>query len=220
VAPDWANIRLRVLFAGVLENIADSREHAHDHPRAQTLLNEAISLRREAFATNSTAAGCECDIAGDLGMLGSIAGDQQEWANAKDFYERDIAIRRKLMHDDPNDRQDQTELVETLGQLSYYLLFLHDWAGARAAADEALTLDPTRVWIATNAAHARMFNGDTAAAREIYLQHRGMQLGAMGSWEQNVLNDYVEFRKVGMNNPLMDEVTKAFADTGAVRSTQ
>jgi hypothetical protein len=60
-----------------------------------------------------------------------------------------------------------------------------------------------------------MFGGREGEARAIYLRYRGRKIVQNGkSWEENVLEDFVEMRKAGLTHALMDEIEKTFASKG------
>ena len=72
-------------------------------------------------------------------------------------------------------RQDPTAkaaLVNALGENSFYLLFNRRAEEAAARAEEALSLDPSAVWIETNRAHAYLFLGRYEQAKAIYLENK------------------------------------------------
>jgi hypothetical protein len=60
-----------------------------------------------------------------------------------------------------------------------------------------------------------MFLGRHDDARALYLKYRA-EKNVQGdkSWETIILEDFVDLRKNGFQNPLMDEVEKAFAARG------
>jgi hypothetical protein len=83
------------------------------------------------------------------------------------------------------------------------------------AADQAISLAPNKTWLYTNRAHALMFAGSTEEARSLYLKYRGKKDVWNGkSWETAILEDFAEFRKAGLTNPLMDEIEKLFTSAG------
>jgi hypothetical protein len=52
----------------------------------------------------------------------------------------------------------------------------------------------------------------TDEARAIYLGHRGEMVGEQQTWEARILGDFDEFGKAGLTDPLIDEITAAFAE--------
>jgi hypothetical protein len=49
-----------------------------------------------------------------------------------------------------------------------------------------------------------MFLERTEEARDIYIIFRGQKSHGDKSWEAEVLEDFADFRKHGLSNPLMD----------------
>jgi hypothetical protein len=89
-------------------------------------------------------------------------------------------------------------------------LFARDFARALAASERAHLLAPDHLAIETNHAHALMFLGRTAEARKLYLQHRNDTVSQNDKpWRQVIAEDFAEFRKAGLDNPLMGEIESA-----------
>jgi hypothetical protein len=60
-----------------------------------------------------------------------------------------------------------------------------------------------------------MFLAHTDEARALYLKYRGKKDVQDGkSWIALILEDFAEFRKAGLGNPLMDEIEKSFGSAG------
>jgi predicted Zn-dependent protease len=86
---------------------------------------------------------------------------------------------------------------------------------ALEAADQAISLVPNLIWLYENRAYALMFAGRTDEARQLYLKYRDQKDVANGkSWETTVLEDFAQFRKAALNDPLMDEIEKLFTSAG------
>ena len=99
--------------------------------------------------------------------------------------------------------------------MAFYLLLAHDFTDALQAADQTISLAPAEIWLYTNRAHALMFLGRTNEARMLYLKYRGEKNVHDGKpWPTVILEDFTEFRKAGLSNPLMDEIDKEFTSAG------
>ena len=74
-------------------------------------------------------------------------------------------------------------------------------------------LDPDLLWLETNHAHALMFLNRTDEARALYLSHKDEPVhdNDNKTWRQVIAEDFAEFRKVGLVNPLMEEIESALA---------
>jgi len=95
------------------------------------------------------------------------------------------------------------------------LRFTRQYEKALSLSDEAIGIAPDKLWLYTNRADALMLLGRNGEARTLYLAHRGQQLGDGRGWEQTVLETFDELRKIGVVNPLMDEIRDAFAKPAA-----
>jgi tetratricopeptide (TPR) repeat protein len=106
-------------------------------------------------------------------------------------------------------------VIESIGGVAYYFVLARDFTKALAAADQAISLAPDKMWLYTNRAHALMFLGRIDEARALYLKYRGQKDVQDGkSWEAVVLEDFADLRKAGLTNPLMDEIEKQFKSEG------
>ena len=93
-----------------------------------------------------------------------------------------------------------------LGAVSYRLLFVNRSTAALAAAKEALSLDPSPVWIETNRARALLFLGRFHEAEAVYLEHKDKPLSDTRNVVQAVKADFVEFRKFGIDTLEMKRI--------------
>jgi tetratricopeptide (TPR) repeat protein len=106
---------------------------------------------------------------------------------------------------------NKSDLAKALGAVSYKLLFVRRSTDALAAATEALSLDPSAVWIETNRAHALLFLGRFDEARAVYLEHQDQPLSDTRNFAQAVRADFVEFRKFGIDTPEMKRIEVVLA---------
>jgi hypothetical protein len=99
--------------------------------------------------------------------------------------------------------------------LSCSVVWVSNFVTALEAADQTISLAPDEIWVYTNRAHALMFLGHLEEARQLYLKYRGTKdIGGGKSWETAILEDFTEFRKAGLTDPLMDEIEKLFTSAG------
>jgi len=103
--------------------------------------------------------------------------------------------------------------AEELGNVSRAALFAHDFERALDAAERAHSLDPAKLWLETNDAHALMFLDRTAEARALYFSHKDEPVpeGADKPWREVIAEDFAEFRRAGLVKSLMEEVETAWA---------
>jgi tetratricopeptide (TPR) repeat protein len=107
---------------------------------------------------------------------------------------------------------DNSALADALGESSWYSLFVRDFRAAETSARRALDLDKNQTWIASNLAHALMFEGRLAEADAIYEAHRGERASQSNNrpWETAVAEDFAKLRNAGLDHPHMDEVLARF----------
>jgi hypothetical protein len=81
----------------------------------------------------------------------------------------------------------------------------------RDDAQEALTLDPTALCIATNEAHALLFLGRFDEAKAIYLDNKDKPLGGGETFGDDVRDDFALFRKAGIDTSDMAKIEALLA---------
>lgn len=127
------------------------------------------------------------------------------WKEAVDAQKIYIAtLQRRPNHD----HQWATTMSGADVALAFYQLFARDFAGALAASDEALRLDPKSLIAQTNRAHALLFLGRTKEAEAIYLGHRGETVftNSDEKWEPAILGDFDDLEKAGLTNPEIERI--------------
>jgi len=115
-----------------------------------------------------------------------------------------LKLRREIFAAAPNDAT-KSALTDALGSTSYTLLFNRQWQQALDLAEEALKLDPSKVWIETNRAHALLFLGHYDEATTIYLADKDKPVGK-GTFGQAVKDDFAMFRTFGIDTPDMKKI--------------
>jgi TPR repeat protein len=102
------------------------------------------------------------------------------------------------------------ETAQALHELAWFALFAREFTKALAVSDRAHALLPDDLAIETNRAHALMFVERGEECKALYLAHKGKPIsGPDGKlWERVVVEDFAEFRKVGLTHPMMADVEK------------
>jgi YHS domain-containing protein len=201
------DVKLNNKLTSVIRALALLHADHKDYRFAIALLEEAGERQRARYlATKSKQDRASYQDA--LGDLASVFDDIDDHAAAAAVDQTRIALLRM---DATTDQNVWKTLEKVLSNLSWHSLFARQFAIAKAAADEAYRMDSADLVPATNAAHARMFLGDTAGARKIYLEHRGQKIQVYGRWESAVLADFAQFKTAKLGNPrLMYEIEAAF----------
>ena len=101
------------------------------------------------------------------------------------------------------------QVATALNQVVWYALFAKELANALTVANRAHTLFPDNLSIETNRAHALMFMGHDEEAKALYLAHKGKPISEVDElWEQVISDDFADFRKAGLTNPMMADIEK------------
>ena len=128
-------------------------------------------------------------------------------------YQAEAVAAKSAIKIDANDKYAPRDLVQAgsnIGAVAYDFILAREFAKALDAADIANSFAPGEVWIHARRAHALMFLGRTAEARNIYIIFRGQKSNGDKSWEADVLSDFADLRKHRLSHPLMDEIKKLF----------
>jgi TPR repeat protein len=164
--------------------------------------------------------------AGDAAAMRSLGllyengqGGAQDFLQARQWYEKAAAQGNTLAMCDlsflleqglgaPKDPARARSCGDAYGNESDSALFARDFTRALAAAERAHSLEPDKLWIENNHAHALMFLDRTEEARALYLSHRDepTQGSANTPWRKAVADDFAKFRAKGLFKPLMDEI--------------
>jgi tetratricopeptide (TPR) repeat protein len=140
-----------------------------------------------------------------LRQLSNVLLDASDRADALTSSEEALKIRRQLYAAGPPP-VFKDELVDALGATSFYLLFSRRAEEAAERAAEALSLDPSVVWIETNRAHAYLFLGRFDEAKAIYLDNKDKLVPGGRTFAKAVIDDFEMFRKNGIDIPAMHEI--------------
>ena len=167
--------------------------------------------------SNPGNAGWQRDLSVSLNKVASAETKQGNVADALKSYHSSLVVMRRLITLAPGNKNWQSDLTfveDRIGAIGYFGVLAHDFATALQAVDEAIALQPDKLRLYANRAAALMFLGRTDEARTLYLKYRGQKFSDGKAWQAVVLSDFVEFRKAGLTNPLMDEIEKTFGSTG------
>jgi tetratricopeptide (TPR) repeat protein len=129
-------------------------------------------------------------------------------------YQTGLAIARRLISLNPSNASWQRDMqftISKMGELSYRLVLVGEFAKALEAVDQTISNAPDKIWLYANRAHALMFLDRAEEARALYLQYRGEQDVLGKPWNAVILEDFAELRKAGLIHPLMDEIEKQLA---------
>jgi TPR repeat protein len=102
------------------------------------------------------------------------------------------------------------ETAEALNELAWFALLAREFPKALTGAERAHALLPDNLSIETNRAHALMFLNDKKDAADLYLAYKGKPMSEQdsGLWELVIAKDFAEFRKAGLEHPMMADIEK------------
>jgi tetratricopeptide (TPR) repeat protein len=193
-------------------DLSDVHDKLGDALREQGDLAGALREFRARLAIDAalaekepTNADRQRDLAGANERIGLALEAQGDLVGALTASQAALEIQRQLYARD-SDPKAKAALVDALGENSFYLLFNRRAEEAAACAEEALSLDPSAVWIETNRAHAYLFLGRYERAKAIYLENKDKLLNDGRTFAKAVNDDFAMFRKNGIEIPAMHEI--------------
>jgi hypothetical protein len=181
------------------------------YERQREAITEAINLLKDAGFQENLAAVSEA--------LGSLRLEQRRFKEAVAAYTERVAVRRELrrvMQNLVKDRKrnetelrtEETKLAASLGSLAYAELFNGNPEKTVQHSLEAQGLDPEALWLKTNLAHGYLFTKQYARAEELYRGYKDQKAFKRPdskTFQQAVLDDFVEFRKLNAALPDLDK---------------
>ena len=173
-----------------------------DTASALSQFQEAAKVGHAVYSRSSKSPKEAEDYLDLLGKLRRTADHAQNYPIALHATRKMTTLLRGLVQTDP---KQADRLRISLSLISWYALFTRDWALAKQAGDEAFSMDQKDLVPEMNAAHARMFLGETQAARSIYLKYLGRTVQGR-LWENAVRDDFHQLRQAHLDNPLMDTI--------------
>jgi len=125
-------------------------------------------------------------------MLNSLAilySRTQRFTESEAMYKEALVIYRRLAQTNP--KVYNSELASSLGSCSFFLIFTRKYAESEQYAREGFAVDSTQHWIATNLAHALLFQGKYAEAEKIYREYKS-------ELKDSFLDDFRQFAEAGV----------------------
>ena len=195
--------------------VGDVLEAKGDLTGALKSYRDSLAIRERRAQSNPSNTQWQRDLVVSYNNVGGVLKALGDLTGALKSYRDSLAITLRLVSLDRSNTEWQQDLqfvIGRIGGLACRFLLAHDFATALVAADQAISLNaPDKIWLYSNRAHALMFLGHIDDARDIYLKYHGKKNTEGGkSWETIVLEDFEEFRKARLINPLMNEIEKEF----------
>lgn len=114
------------------------------HDEAEVRYRRAMALDEQRFALAPQNRQVQFDIAIDLANIGSILARKKENAEALRYYERSVAMRERLVENDPKDALARTTLGRVLVTVAKLRHDMGDLASASRDAARAMSLADAR----------------------------------------------------------------------------
>ncbi|MFN0219536.1 MAG: TIR domain-containing protein [Hyphomicrobium sp.] len=182
-------------------------------------LENAVTIREKITPRDPSIASLQTGIAAGFLQLGDVLLSEGNSAEAVKGYQKSLVFFQKVA-----ERIEAKEIAESgkagestaiaFGSVANSALFAQSFDQALAASDRAVALGPNLLWLKANRAHALMFLGRNEEAKQLYVAFKGQNLQERSnkSWEVGIGEDFVKFRKAGLDRfagPAMTEVEAA-----------
>jgi uncharacterized protein len=109
-----------------------------------------------------------------------------------------------------SDGKPGEQTAVALNGVIWFAMFAKKFTKALAVADRAHALFPNSLEIESNRAHALMFMRHDKEAKALYRAYKGQRMSGEDDrlWERVIGQDFAEFRKAGLTNPMMADIEK------------
>ena len=121
--------------------------------------------------------------------LNDLCFINKNYKDCLETLEQAVSLLQKLSKENPLEYNNTLTLI--LGNLSYTYIFLQGYHQSEQYAREGLAVDSTQHWIATNLAHALLFQGKKEEAEVVYRQYKN-------ELKDGFLNDFRLFAEAGV----------------------
>ena len=162
-------------------------KRAERYGEAETTGDEMLIAYRRLVEIDRTS--YEAGLASILFDLAKIYQNNKSYAKSVSALYEYVSLCRGQT--ESKDSRYWREISSGLGNLSFSLIFLQQFAEAEASAQEGLKADSTQHWIASNLAAALLFQGKYAEAETIYRHYKD-------ELKDGFLDDFKEFTEAGI----------------------
>ena len=188
----------------VLVRLGDTQLSLDDVDGARASYQEAETRARAAAEVDGADVTAARDLIMTLNALGHLEGTRGDLALSFDHYGQAADVARALRGSVGPQAYPDAAFADLLGQLASYGVLIEQDDEAAAVAREGLDLRPEDAWLQRSLAHAQMFQGETEAARDIYLS-----LVADAETREALFSEFDALDFLGRTDPLMQEVRES-----------
>ncbi|MFO1430386.1 MAG: tetratricopeptide repeat protein [Candidatus Competibacteraceae bacterium] len=187
------------------DKIGDVRHAQRDLASTLAAYQAALAIRQRLAQQGPANTQWQLDLALNHDRISDVREAQGDISGALDARKATLKIARDL-HEKQQDKVSRQLLAQILGDQSFTLLFNHQFKEAIAAAEEALALDPSQLWIVPNQAHGYLLSGQFEKAKAIYRQHARDEIDDQRTFAATVLDDFAKLRQHGIDHPDMKKI--------------
>ena len=183
-------------------------------PAALTSYQASLTIVDRLATSDPSNASWQRGLVVSYNHVGDVLVAQGDSVAALTSYQASLTIVDRLAKSDPSNavwQHDVQYAIDKLGNRSYSFLLRKEFTIALKTVDMAISFAPGQIWLYTNRADALMFLDRTQEAQALYLKYRNEKDVQDGKpWTAIVLEDFADLRKLGLSNPLMDEIERQF----------
>jgi tetratricopeptide (TPR) repeat protein len=194
-------------LALTLNNFCFFRQENGQFEEAKKMYSRALALRQKAVANGQTYFWSKLGrVYANMGALRDSFASRGDWAAVAVIQRERAACMEALkdIHATAAKRAPQD-----YGSLSWYCLFARQYPESQAAAERALSLDPTKNWVRTNLGHSHLLRGDWDKAKAVYETYLKNEPDP-DAGKKTLLKDWDDLEKAGaVPKERMGEVEKA-----------
>jgi tetratricopeptide (TPR) repeat protein len=147
-------------------------------------------------------------------LIANALVTQGDLSGALAAHEDAVTVARNSYAAHPEAMEAKHELARSLGGLSWVLILGNRAQAALDSTDEALSLDPSLLFVRMNRAHALLLLGRFDEARAIYVEDQDKSRGNGKASADIVRDDFAELRKFGIDTTDMKRITALVGRTG------
>lgn len=139
--------------------------------------------------------------------LGALQRDAGLGAEAEASSQKAIDLSERLSREHPEVPRYRSGLARALGNWSYTQLFAGHPQAAIVAAQRALDIDPSHVWMRATLAHGYLLDNQYAKALAIYTEYKDQkEMFIDKTFDEEVLEDFQKLRAKGISHPDMAKI--------------
>ena len=222
-ADEPGDTSLQLNLATRLIALSDAKRDGGDTAGALAVYEKVLAVREKLAAAEPATADRHSQLGDanyDIALLRASDPDSARTALAKALEAHEKAAAMIKADEVKADGKPGISTADALRAVAMTALMLGENEKALAAAERAYGLDAAWLPNVRIRAHALMLSGRADEARTIYLGHLGERnsLSDTKTWEQNVAKNFEEFRKAGIDHPLMAEIESAFKPPAAAEA--